>query len=274
MDTQDPNNSRKLKLDVQALTGSHSVKRVDLCPSLKPDGSSKGNDLIKELLDKAMCNLVGELVARNSVIDSLRINPGQGTDGGRVLELMQACKSSGLRTLDLNGIGLGPRGSPQLFENLHAGMCSNLTKLCLAANSLADSKLDHLVNALSTDSCTLSALDLSKNHVTGVLIFRALASNRSLTSLDLRDNPITDEQMLRIGTFLQKERCACKLGFISVTIPQHSAQHAAHHASRTLVLNEGVSALDLTAGHEASSSEAELEPGAFQLLAGVLKVRT
>ena len=129
VDTQDSSRSRKVRLDLQSLNGSNAVTRVDLCPSLKSDGTSSGSEFLRELLDKAMCTFVAELISENLEIESLRLNPGQGAEGGKVLELMQACKTSSLRTLDLNGVNLGARGSPLLFDNLLGGMCAHLTKV-------------------------------------------------------------------------------------------------------------------------------------------------
>ena len=73
--------------------------------------------------------------------------------------------------------------------------------------------------ALNSQTCNLSALDLSRNEISGMLVFRCLAQNRSLTALDLRHNPVTDEQMDRIGSFLLTDKCACKIGYVSVTLP-------------------------------------------------------
>jgi Ran GTPase-activating protein (RanGAP) involved in mRNA processing and transport len=267
MDTQDPSRARKIKLDLQSLNGSTKVSRVDLCPSLKSDGTSSATEFLRELLDKAMCTFVAELISENEEIESLRLNPGQGAEGGKVLELMQACKTSSLRTLDLNGVNLGARGSPQLFDHVLSGVCPNLTKLCLASNNLVDSKLDNMVAALNSPHCTLSALDLSSNEISGVLLFRSLAQNRSLTSVDLRNNPITDDQMERIGAFLLTDKCQAKLKYVSVTLPAGAQQEA-----KTLEITEEVGVLDLiSTRHDPTSRQSSLEPGAMVLLFGLLR---
>jgi hypothetical protein len=180
---------------------------------------------------------------------------------------MQACKTSSLRTLDLNGVNLGARGSPQLFDHVLSGMCPNLTKLCLASNNLVDSKLDNMVAALNSPHCTLSALDLSSNEISGVLLFRSLAQNRSLTSVDLRNNPITDDQMERIGAFLLTDKCQAKLKYVSVTLPAGAQQEA-----KTLEITEEVGVLDLiSTRHDPTSRQSSLEPGAMVLLFGLLR---
>ena len=218
---------RVVTLDVQKLTGRQPKANINLCPSLGATGSDAESseepdkELDKELLDRVCVALVGDLLAENQTTHTLRLNPGTGTEGGMVVQYLDAAKKSALRTLDLNGIKLGDRGAPELFQRLQVGMCSMLTALTLRSNNLTDANLDSLVTALASDHCALTSLDLSDNpSVSSELLLKALMGNRTLTSLSLCGCPKLTEDVEKIGLFLGHEMCSCPVGFININLPE------------------------------------------------------
>jgi len=144
--------------------------------------------------------VTGSLLAVNQTIESLSLNPGSGADGGGILEHLQSAKKSTLRTVDLARIGLGDRGGTKFFETLQQGSCLYLEELKLSGNKLSDAAIGLLfVDVLRNDNCRLTSLDMSNNSISATVLARAIKLNRSLTALDIRDNPIEDDGLWLIG---------------------------------------------------------------------------
>ena len=108
-----------------------------------------------------------------------------------------------------------------------------------------------MVEVLRNDYCTITSLDLSKNNVSGTVLARAIQLNRSLTSLDVRNNPIDDQALWVLGGLLLGEACLCKISSIRTY-----AFEVETHAT----------VLDL--------HDQKLESGAVRLLAGIVKFNT
>ena len=179
----------------------------------------------------------------------LKLNPGPGNDGGGILEHLHRAMGSTLRVLDLHGIGLGDRGGAKLFETLQAGQCAMLTSLKLGGNKLADHAIGMLmVEVLRAEACPLTALDLSDNGLSGTVLARAIKVNKSLTSLDIRGNPIDDQGLWVIGGLLLDDECECKLSQIR---------------TEAFTIEHGMGQLDMRGS--------ALDAGAARLLFGVLK---
>ena len=206
------NETNIASLPVQQLNGHVPTAHIDLWEA----GTTTGEDgtPAHSFLHRAAVGIVGPLLSLNQAVQSLRMNPGAGSEGGNVLEhLNAACKSS-LRALDLTGIGLGDRGGPRLCELLIQGSCSMLTTLKLGSNKLTDSGVGGLfVDVLRSETCSLKSLDISGNELSGAVIASGIRSNTSLVSLDFRDNPNIDDQALWIiGGLLLDDDCKCYLG--------------------------------------------------------------
>ena len=72
---------------------------------------------------------------------------------------------------------------------------TQLERLSLWKNSIGDSGVQSLANALSTNRCTLKKLDLSENGITdqgAEYLAQMLRTNTRLTHLTLSQNRITD----------------------------------------------------------------------------------
>ena len=236
-------------LPVQQLNGTKKMSHIDLwnCGEKK-----EGGTIDKGPLARFACAIVGAILAENQTIQSLRINPGPASDGGGILEHLQRANKSSLRMLDVAGIGLGDRGGSKLFESLQGGLCTNIHDLRLSGNSLADHAIGPLmVEVLRNDYCTITSLDLSKNNVSGTVLARAIQLNRSLTSHDVRNNPIDDQALWVLGGLLLGEACLCKISSIRTY-----AFEVETHAT----------VLDL--------HDQKLESGAVRLLAGIVKFNT
>ena len=200
-------------LPVQQLNGHERVPNIDLWDA----GTSAldGATPHRSFLQRACVGMVGALLATNSEVQTLRLNPGSGAEGGGVLEHLNVAQRSTLHTLDLSQIGLGERGGPRLCELLTQGLCANITTLKLGHNRLTDSGIGQpLVQLLSSETCSLTALDLSHNEVSGAVLGRAVRTNSSLTSLDFRHNPVDDNALWVIGGLLLDEECSCRLGYL------------------------------------------------------------
>jgi hypothetical protein len=200
-------------------------------------------------MQRQVTGMVGALLAANQTVQTLRLNPGPGAEGGSVLEHLHVAHESSLHTLDLTGIGLGDRGGPRLFELLASGYCSNCTTLKLGNNKLSDGAVGHLlVDVLRGETCTLTSLDLSGNEISGSILARVVRTNTSLTALDFRRNPIEDNALWLIGGLLLEEDCACQLGSL---------------CTYAFEVNEGVKSLSLR--------DTPLAAGAARCLIGVIK---
>ena len=97
----------------------------------------------------------------------------------------------------------------------------------------------------------LTSLDMSNNSISATVLARAIKLNRSLTALDIRDNPIEDDGLWLIGGLLLQEDCQCQLRSIKCTPFQVEAD------AQELLLRDQA-----------------LEAGAYRLLAGILKFNT
>ena len=241
------NDSMVTSLPVQQLNGSRKTKTIDI--------SGAGEAIVSGKREMAHCSrfacaMVGALLAENSSVEALKVNPGSASEGGAFLEHLHRAKTSSLHTLDLSAIGLGDRGGAKLFESLHTGMCPMITTFKLGNNMLADQAVGPLmVEVLRADTCTITALDLSGNNISGAVIARAIQLNKSLTSLDVRDNPPIDDTALWVlGGLLLGEACLCRLGYL-----------------RTYAFEvvEDAQSLDF--------NDLRFEAGAAKLLAGVMK---
>ena len=86
-------------------------------------------------------------------------------------------------------------------------VCSKLTQLCMRSNSITDTVLTSLRDALTHPSCKVTVLDLSGNQITdtGVTsLCDALTHPSSkVTTLDLRHNQITDTGVTSLCDALQ-----------------------------------------------------------------------
>ena len=234
-------------LDVQQLTGRAPKEKINLCPSLGIGGGASADAAKyaptdgrpdvepdeRELVDRVCVSIVGNLLMENQVVETLRLNPGKGTDGGMAVEFLDMTKSSSLRHLDLNGVKLGDRGAPELFGRLRMGMCSMLTMLSLRSNTLNDNNLELMVAALAREHCALTKLDLSDNpSISSELLLKALMGNRTLTSLDLMGCPKLTEDVDKIGLFLGHEMCSCPVGFIRINLPSDGSTGSAPPPAR------------------------------------------
>ena len=234
-------------LPVQELNGNRELEHINLCEAgftvvVEP------NRTAAPLFRWAQA-VTGSLLAVNQTVESLSLNPGSGSDGGGILEHLQRAQKSTLRTLDLTKINLGDRGGTKFFEALQQGQCLYLEELKLSGNKLSDSAIGLLfVQVLGNDACKLTSLDISNNSISATVLARAIKLNRSLTSLDIRDNPIEDDGLWLIGGLLLQEDCQCKLRSIMCSPFQVQA------GAEELLLRD-----------------TRLEPGAYKLLAGVLK---
>ena len=236
-------------LPVQQLNGAKKLEYVDI--------SERGEVVVdgkrsKAPVSRVACAMIGAILGANTSVRELKVNPGAGTEGGAILEHLQRAAQSTLSTLDLTGIGLGDRGGTKLFETLQSGLCAMITSYKLGSNALTDSAIGPLmVEVLRSDACSITSLDLSNNAISGVVLTRAIQLNRSLTALDVRDNPIDDQGLWVLGNLLLNEGCQCRLGSIR---------------SYAFDVEQGLSVLDLR--------DQPLETGAIRLLSGVVKFNT
>ena len=237
------------RLPVQKLNGTRKLKSIDL--------TDAGKHIVSKVesnshVARFACAMIGAILAENMTVETLKINPGPTSDGGAVLEHLNRANKSSLRVLDLTGIGLGDRGGAKLFEGLQTGLCANIQKFMLASNGLADHAIGPLmVEVLRNDYCNITSLDLSENNVSGAVLARAIQLNRSLTSLDVRKNPLDDQALWVLGGLLLGEACMCRIASIR---------------TYAFEVEEGARVLDL---HDKA-----LEGGAVRLLAGIIKFNT
>ena len=169
-------------------------------------------------------------------------------DESRHQHLNRAAGSS-LRTLDLTGIGLADRGGSKLFDTLQSGLCSMLNSLKIGDNKLADHAVGMpMVDVLRMESCPIVSLEIPNNQISGTVLARAVKVNKSLTSLDIRGNPIDDTGLFVIGGLLLADDCDCRLMEIRTDV---------------FVIENQMKSLSL--------QNSSLEPGAARLLFGILK---
>ena len=233
-------------LPVQELNGNLEREDIDLWEAgfTVVDGNRQPS-----ALHRWACAVVGSLLAVNQSVQSLRINPGSASDGGGVLEHLQRANKSTLRTLNLSKINLGDRGGTRFFESLQQGMCLYLKELKLSSNKLTDPAIGMLfVEVLRSEQCQIKSLDISNNAISAAVIARAIKLNRSLTALDMRSNPIEDDGLWMMGGLLLQDDCMCQLRSFKCYAFEVEA--------------------DAT---ELKLRDQQLEPGAYKLLAGVLK---
>ena len=233
-------------LPVQQLNGSKGIELMDLSERGEVvEGGHRG----KYHMTRFACAMLGAVLAINRSVVELKVNPGPGTEGGAILDHLQRAIKSSLRTLDLTGIHLGERGGSKFFESLLMGACPNITTYKLGSTGLADHAIGPLiVEVLRSETCSITSLDLSSNQISGTVLARAIQLNHSITSLDVRDNPIDDQALWVLGNLLLNETCQCRLGYLRVF---------------AFEVEESMKTL--------SMKDKPLESGAVRLLAGVVK---
>ena len=230
-------------LPVQQLNGALKQAEIDL--------SLAGGDKVdgSQPMHRHACGVVGAILAANSTISRLKINPGGGSEGGSILEHIHRARKSSLATLDLTGIGLAERGGSRIFETLLAGKCGFLKTIHIGSNALTDLAVGQLlVDTFRSELCNISTLDIHDNQIGAGVVCQAIKYNRSLTNLDIRKCPIDDEGLGNIGVLLLLPECPCHLRYISCD---------------AFEINDGETELKIR--------KATLGPGETRLLCGVFK---
>jgi Ran GTPase-activating protein (RanGAP) involved in mRNA processing and transport len=226
-------------LPVQQVIGASGVASLDL--------SGCGE------LSRITCAALGAMLAGNGSITSLRLSGTKlGDEGGAILDHLGAlCKEGGtLRGLDLSGVGLSDRGGRKLFEAIMSGEYSALRTLALGGNELRDPKANGLIDVLRMDDCSLTSLDISGNAMSGSVVMRALARNRSLNHLNVCGTEVDEEGMKFFGAMLLSADCSCPIKLLACD----------HFA-----VLEGTDGLDFSGG-------AQLPSAALTLLCGILRL--
>ena len=196
--------ARSISLPLQQVTGHTPTSALDL--------SDAGE------LGRVTCAALGALLSSNTQLTSLKLsNTRLGDDAGGVLEHLRGmCREGGaLCHLDLSSIGLTDKGARKLFDAMMTGDYPSLTSLALAGNQMKDPKVNGLIDMLHMDDCSLTALDLSANPLSGSLVMRALRLNRSLTSLNVCATELDDEGVRALGEMLLSTDFPCPLKLLA-----------------------------------------------------------
>ena len=190
-------------LPIQRVTGAEPVETLDL--------SGAGE------LSRMTCAALGAMLVSNDAIRTLKLtNTKLGDEAGAVMEhLGGACKAGRLSSLDLSSIDLTDRGARKLFDSLLTGQYTALKSLSLAGNQMKDVKANGLLDMLRADDCSLTALDISGQGVSGAMVMRSLKFNASLTHLNVCGTEVDDEGMRLFGQMLLQDDCPCPIKLLA-----------------------------------------------------------
>lgn len=99
-----------------------------------------------------------------------------------------------------------PGGPPSHYERVSA--------LHLSAAQIGKDAQQELLDLLKAESCILRHLDVSNTQIDGAALVAALATNKSLTSLDVRKVPKMDETFATIGETLLAAESTSQLAYL------------------------------------------------------------
>ncbi|XP_043854809.1 NACHT, LRR and PYD domains-containing protein 14-like isoform X2 [Dromiciops gliroides] len=203
-------------------------------------------------LTEACCPDLALALTANQSLSHLNLEGNQLLDSGMQV-LCEALRrpENHLQKLVLPECGLTDVGCQDLSAALTSGR--NLTHLCLAHNSLHDSGVKILSEALKCPECPLQRLTLWSCGLTAVGcqdLSAALCSNKNLTHLDLGENNLGDEGLKLLCAALGQPQCNLQALDLLVCFLTEACCQA---LSDALILNQSLRSLNL--GHNALKDE-------------------
>jgi len=108
--------------------------------------------------------------------------------------------------LDVSHCQIGTTGAARIISSLKYLESINLR----ANNDIGDAAVLPLVVRSDNTNCTLKHIDLSKNNITDSGAYLLITRNRVLTSIDLRENSISD-RIVQFTNRIDELSCLCRL---------------------------------------------------------------
>ncbi|RMX66126.1 hypothetical protein KXD40_008596 [Peronospora effusa] len=163
-------------------------------------GSEKlGDDAVKVLCAGLARNPQSGLLNWDLELKSL------GVDGvSAIAELLKTNKV--LTTLTLSRNQIGDEGMEKLAKGLSENVESKVKELNVADVGISGAGLDHLEVLVANVNCSLTTLQLSFNSLTSATsaFFDALATNKSVKKLQLKECKLTDEHVAALASALKQ----------------------------------------------------------------------
>lgn len=135
-----------------------------------------------------------------------------GVDGASAIaELLTTNRS--LTTLTLSRNQIGDVGVEKLAKGLSENVEAALAELNVTDVGISGARLSHLAALVTSESCLLTTLQLSFNSLesTTSTFFDALATNKSLKKLQLKECKLTDEHVAALAAALKQNSTLTEL---------------------------------------------------------------
>jgi Ran GTPase-activating protein (RanGAP) involved in mRNA processing and transport len=127
-----------------------------------------------------------------------------GVEGASAIaELLKT--NTGLKTLTLSRNQIGDAGVEQLVAGWSENAQASVTELQATDVGITGAGLDHLASLMEKEHCSLQTLQLSFNALESASseFFDALATNKSLKKLQLKESKLTDEHVADLAAALK-----------------------------------------------------------------------
>ncbi|KAK1941238.1 NLR family CARD domain-containing protein 3 [Phytophthora citrophthora] len=128
-----------------------------------------------------------------------------GVDGAEAIaELLKTNKS--LTNLSLSRNQIGDGGVEKLAQGLSENTTSGVKELHLSETGITGMGLDHLATLVGNENCSLKTIQLSFNGLETATskFFDALAKNKSVVKLQLKECKLSDEHVAALASALQQ----------------------------------------------------------------------
>ena len=156
---------------------------------------------------------LGQALADNCCLEELHLSANRGQTRGASALAAGLRTNYNLQTLAVGNNDFGESGCRLLFSALSGN--SDLTSLDVGNNGSCDGSMSSLATALEARVSSLSAIDLSFNHISSsglTILLNVLASHDNLTALELKKNVVGDEGAKALAVYLRDSRRLKKLG--------------------------------------------------------------
>ena len=195
--------------------------------------------------DPDLLTLCKAITNRDWKVTRLILSKSRISDEG-LKNLSTALIHSELYSLTLYDTGLRSQGLEHLCEALISNDC-NLTRLNVSNNRSGDEVMMHLCNALTSVNCKLTSLNVSWNQlgdVGKIHLCNALTSvNCTLTSLNVSWNQFGDEGIIHLCNALTSVNC--KLTSLNVSWNQFGDNGLKHLCDTLTSSNCALTSLDI-----------------------------
>lgn len=255
-------NSHALKLSWNKITSSGVTSLSSFFHSSVTD--VKILDLEGNYLNDEGCRELCVLMPEGLRVETLNLQGNNITSVGiYYMQQFLFRRQVKIKDLRLNNNELSSKGAHVLFDSLSLPGCA-VTTLHLASVRLGETGAAYLSQFLATNS-SVSFLDISNNDIgdTGLMrIAQALRQNESLFSIDISDNNIGPEGVAHLAAFLSSNTAltTIKLSRTNSRL-KNIGELGAKHMGQLLAQNSSLTSIDLYGCLIGTAGAAEIAAG-------------